>query len=151
MADQISMISRTWSSADDGTAVTSAKGAEVSCTAGISDGSWIRLFPIPYRHLERGSKFSKYDWIDVDVKRSSDSRPESYKVNPDSPGAVSREEKGIDVRMALDMIRLAHEKHYSLAVIVSQDAQELYESVMWGGLRDDLLYNTLTGPQRQGR
>ena len=31
------------------------------------------------------------------------------------------EEKGVDIRMALDVIRLAHEKAYSVAIIVSQD------------------------------
>ena len=71
--------------------VPAAKGAEVSCTAGITaDRGWIRLFPIPYRHLERASKFSKYDWIDVDVRGSSDTRPESYKVNPDSIHVISK-------------------------------------------------------------
>ena len=61
------------------------KGVEVSCTAGITDqGEWIRLFPIPYRFLESGKQFKKYQWIEVEVAKSSDTRPESYKVNLDS-------------------------------------------------------------------
>src|SRR5262245_20588652 len=58
------------------------KGVEVSCTAGVtSDGHWIRLFPLPYRRLKREQKFKKYDWIELQVRKASDSRPESF--NPD--------------------------------------------------------------------
>ena len=55
---------------------------EVSCTAGFTeDGDWIRLYPIPFRFLDSDSKYSKYQWIDVDVeKRDKDNRPESYRV-----------------------------------------------------------------------
>ena len=62
------------------------KGIEVSCTAGITeDGQWIRLFPVPYRFLDADSRFKKYQWIDVSVKKASeDNRPESYKLNVDS-------------------------------------------------------------------
>ena len=38
------------------------------------------------------------------------------------------EEKGVDVRIALDVIRLAHRKEYDVAVIFSQD-QDLSEAV----------------------
>jgi hypothetical protein len=66
--------------------VPATKGIEVSCTAGVtSDGKWIRLFPVPYRFLSTDQRFTKYQWIDVDVTRASnDSRPESYKLNVDS-------------------------------------------------------------------
>ena len=66
--------------------VPARSGIEVSCTAGItSEGEWIRLFPIPYRFLAQDQRFKKYQWIDVDVtKATSDIRPESYHVNPDS-------------------------------------------------------------------
>ena len=61
------------------------KGVEVSCTAGITDqGEWIRLFPIPYRFLESDKRFKKYQWIEVEIAKSSDPRPESYEVNIDS-------------------------------------------------------------------
>ena len=39
---------------------------------------------------------------------------------------VTAEEKGIDVRIALDVIRLAHRGEYAVGVIFSQD-QDLYE------------------------
>jgi hypothetical protein len=63
----------------------SKKVIEASCTAGICDGKWIRLFPVPYRLLDNDKRFRKYQYIEVDViKASSDSRPESFKINPDS-------------------------------------------------------------------
>jgi hypothetical protein len=63
-----------------------SKGAEVSCTAGVtSDGDWIRLFPIPYRFLTTERRFHKYQWIEADIARApNDPRPESYKVDRDS-------------------------------------------------------------------
>jgi hypothetical protein len=59
---------------------------EASCTAAISaDGKWVRMFPVPARLLEYDKRFAKWFWIEVDlVKASSDARPESYKLNPDS-------------------------------------------------------------------
>jgi len=64
----------------------SKKAIEVSCTAGITeDNKWIRLFPLPFRHLEYERRFKKYQWIEVKViKATSDPRPESYKVDLDS-------------------------------------------------------------------
>jgi hypothetical protein len=65
----------------------SSKYDELVCTAGImEDGSWIRLYPLPYRKLSNDKKYGKYQWIEVDVeKNTSDYRKESYKVlNRDS-------------------------------------------------------------------
>jgi hypothetical protein len=59
---------------------------EASCTAAISeDGQWIRMFPVPARLMEHDKRFKKWQWIEVSLfKAPSDSRPESYKLNPDS-------------------------------------------------------------------
>ena len=66
------------------------KGVEVSCTAGITDqGEWIRLFPISYRFLESDRRFRKYQWIEVEVAKSPDPRPESFEVKPDSLRIIS--------------------------------------------------------------
>ncbi len=60
-----------------------SKGLEVSCTAAITnDGKWLRLFPVPYRLLDSDKRFHKYQWIEVDVEKASDPRPESYKIRP---------------------------------------------------------------------
>ena len=66
--------------------VPATNGAEVSCTPGITvEGKWIRLFPIPYRFLDPDSQFSKYHWIDVNIRKApNDARPESYKIDRDS-------------------------------------------------------------------
>jgi hypothetical protein len=60
----------------------SEKYDELVCTAGIcEDGSWIRLYPLPFRKLDNEQKYRKYQWIEADVERNtSDFRPESYKV-----------------------------------------------------------------------
>jgi hypothetical protein len=59
---------------------------EASCTAAIGDkGEWVRLFPVPARSLDEDKRFAKWQWIEVDLlKATSDTRPESYKINPDS-------------------------------------------------------------------
>ena len=61
----------------------SKKYAELVCTAGLlEDGSWIRLYPTPFRLLKDEQKFPKYSWIEVDVeKNNSDYRKESYRPN----------------------------------------------------------------------
>ena len=55
---------------------------ELVCTAGIrEDGSWIRIYPVPFRTLESWRQYTKYQWIEALIKRNeSDSRPESFKV-----------------------------------------------------------------------
>ena len=61
---------------------------ELVCTAGLrEDGSWIRIYPVPFRKLKPYSQYSKYDWIEVDVvKNTKDFRPESFRpVSLDSP------------------------------------------------------------------
>lgn len=65
-------------------------GVEVSCTAAVSEnGRWLRLFPVPFRYLEEDKRFAKYQWIKVRIRRSSDFRPESYNIDPDSIELVS--------------------------------------------------------------
>ena len=59
----------------------SGKYDELVCTAGfLEDGSWIRIYPIPFRKKSYNEQYSKYDWIEIDiVKNKSDFRPESYR------------------------------------------------------------------------
>jgi len=63
-----------------------SKGAEVSCSAGITgDGKWIRLFPIPFRFMGGSQQFRKYQRIEVAAtKSSSDLRKESFEVDIDT-------------------------------------------------------------------
>ncbi|WP_203296431.1 hypothetical protein [Luteirhabdus pelagi] len=54
---------------------------ELVCTAGfLEDGSWIRLYPIPFRKLKTNEQYKKYQWIELDiVKNDKDFRPESFR------------------------------------------------------------------------
>lgn len=59
----------------------SSKYDELVCTAGFrEDGSWVRIYPIPFRKLDYDKRYHKYDFVKVDlIKNTSDFRPESYK------------------------------------------------------------------------
>lgn len=59
----------------------SSKYDEVVCTAGLKeDGSWIRVYPVPFRQLDDYEKYSKFDWVEIDIERNlSDPRHESYR------------------------------------------------------------------------
>lgn len=61
----------------------SAKYDELVCTAGFKeDGTWIRIYPVPFRKKSYNEQYKKYDWIELDlVKNKSDFRPESYRPN----------------------------------------------------------------------
>jgi hypothetical protein len=54
--------------------------AELVCTAGITEeGDWIRIYPVPFRFLRDEGQYSKYQWVELDLKkREDDFRPESY-------------------------------------------------------------------------
>jgi hypothetical protein len=70
----------------------STKYFETVCTGAVmEDGSPIRLYPIPFRYLDEGDRFKKYQWITARIARSTfDSRPESYRIDCDSiePGKL---------------------------------------------------------------
>ncbi len=54
---------------------------ETVCTAGLrEDGTWVRLYPVPFRRLDEGEQYRLYDWITCPLtKHSGDERPESYR------------------------------------------------------------------------
>jgi len=55
---------------------------ELVCTAGIreSDLSWVRIYPMPFRSLKEQFKYSKYQWVNLElVKNGNDGRLESYR------------------------------------------------------------------------
>ena len=59
----------------------SRKYGETVCTAGIrDDGSWVRLYPVPFRRLDEAQQYKKYDWIECRLqKNTKDPRPESFR------------------------------------------------------------------------
>lgn len=63
----------------------SRKYGETVCTAGVrEDGSWIRIYPVPFRRLNEKEQYSKFDWIEADfVPAPNDPRPETrHPVDP---------------------------------------------------------------------
>jgi len=58
---------------------------ETVCTAGIrEDGTWVRIYPVPFRRLDETEQYRKFDWLECDlVKSRTDPRPESW--NPVDP------------------------------------------------------------------
>ena len=60
----------------------SKKYDELVCTAGVEeDGSWIRIYPLPFRKLDDEQQFKKYQWIEAPLEKNpKDPRPESHHV-----------------------------------------------------------------------
>jgi hypothetical protein len=59
----------------------SRKYGETVCTAGVrEDGSWVRIYPVPFRRLDESEQYSKFDWIECRLARNSaDIRPETFR------------------------------------------------------------------------
>ena len=59
----------------------SATYDELVCTAGFKeDGSWVRIYPVPYRKLNYADQYEKWQWIEMDIVRNTkDFRKESYR------------------------------------------------------------------------
>src|SRR3954471_11993346 len=57
----------------------SRKYGETVCTAGIrEDGTWVRIYPVPFRRLQDDEQYKKFDWLELDLIRSkTDFRPET--------------------------------------------------------------------------
>lgn len=55
--------------------------SELVCTAGIlEDGSWMRLYPVPFRKLDIDQEYPKYTWVEINATRNTaDFRPETYR------------------------------------------------------------------------
>lgn len=67
--------------------VISSSYVELVCTAGMrEDGTWVRIYPVSFRRMNKKSKYEKYQWVSLELKkRDRDFRPESYSpVNLDS-------------------------------------------------------------------
>lgn len=57
----------------------SRKHGETVCTAGIrEDGSWVRLYPVPFRRLDEEEQYRKFDWVELEMRKgTADHRPET--------------------------------------------------------------------------
>lgn len=67
------------------------------CVAGVrlnedGSGSWVRIYPVAFRHLDSELQFKKFEVIEVDLTRSTkDARFESYRPNWET---LSRQKQG---------------------------------------------------------
>ena len=59
----------------------SRKYGETVCTAGIrDDGSWVRMYPVPFHRLNEEEQYKKFDWLECRLVRNpTDPRPETYR------------------------------------------------------------------------
>lgn len=120
----------------------SEKYKELACTAGFrEDGSWIRLYPIPFRFLDEEQRYKKYQWVEVDIARNKgDPRPESHRVLHTNAIRLLNEigtEHNWENRRNLilknnkvytnlkEIIGLAHENKISLAIFKPIEVMEL--------------------------
>lgn len=71
----------------------STKYGETVCTAGcLEDGSPVRIYPVPFRHLKKEEKYKAYQWIEAPIRRRSgkDPRPESYGIRAEKIMSAER-------------------------------------------------------------
>ena len=59
----------------------SRKYGETVCTAGVrEDGTWVRMYPVPFRRLEEKEQYRKFDWVECRLaSNSADPRPETFR------------------------------------------------------------------------
>ena len=59
----------------------SEKYGETVCTAGVRpDGSWVRMYPVPFRRLNQTQQYKKFDWLECRlIRNKADPRPESFR------------------------------------------------------------------------
>lgn len=76
----------------------SGKYDELVCTAGFrADGTWIRIYPIPFRRLEYDHQYKKYQWLEIDLEpNTTDFRPESYRPKNSHQGFRVLEQIGTE-------------------------------------------------------
>lgn len=116
--------------------------AELVCTAGVrKDSTWVRIYPVPFRLLGVGDRYSKFQWVNVPlIKRSSDFRPESYslgdldlleigeRVGTDNNWQARREiilDRGVVWSNLSDLIAVAKSEGVSLATFKPTKLHEL--------------------------
>ena len=59
----------------------SRKYGETVCTAGVrADGTWVRIYPVPFRRLDEEQQYRKFDWVECRLARNTtDVRPETFR------------------------------------------------------------------------
>ncbi|MFR0676994.1 hypothetical protein [Dysgonomonas mossii] len=100
----------------------SEKYEELVCTAGFrEDGTWIRIYPVPFRKLDYVNQYKKWQWIEIDlVKNTSDFRPESYRPYSEDSAITILDtmgtENGWDKRKKITLNNI----HYDLSKLIEK-------------------------------
>jgi len=129
----------------------SKKYSELVCTAGFrEDGSWIRVYPVPFRFLKQTERYSKWQWVEFDLeKNQSDKRKESYRLIDwtrdivhgevvNTEGNWSKRKKFALRNVYTDMDKLIADnknpdKHVSLAVLKPKEILDFIWKKVDGG------------------
>jgi hypothetical protein len=110
----------------------SEKYAELVCTAGISEeGSWIRLYPLPFRKLDNDQKYKRYQWIEADIERNtSDFRIESHKVlNIDTIKIIESENTKVNWEERKRILFKSEKVHTNLEELINLAKAPPYRSL----------------------
>ncbi len=80
---------------------------ETVCCAGVGrDHAWRRLYPVPFRILQEGQKFGRWNWIKYQfTSPAHDGRKESQKVVPESISPTSTVRSEDRARIAASFTR----------------------------------------------
>ena len=103
--------------------------SELVCTAGLlEDGSWIRLYPIPFRKLDIEKKYKKYTWIELEAERNTkDFRPETYRPKLSTINVLENPKK-VDWDYRKKIILGKTKIYYDLTELISE-AKERFVSL----------------------
>src|SRR3989442_131505 len=69
----------------------SRKYGETVCTAGVrEDGTWVRIYPVPFRRLNEDHRYKKFDWLEARLGRNtSDTWRETFNLIDKVPYSLS--------------------------------------------------------------
>jgi hypothetical protein len=103
----------------------SSKYDEVVCTAGLrEDGTWVRIYPIPFRKLDDYEQYRKFDWIEVDLERNlKDPRPESHRLNSNIK-VLRHVDTGHDWRERRDLVLSKSNVYTNFAEIIERNKED---------------------------
>src|SRR5665213_640522 len=79
----------------------SRKYGETVCTAGVrEDGSWVGIYPVPFRRLDETEQYRKFDWVECRLIRNQ-KRPSPRNVSCGRPqGTRARRAHGYSFKLA---------------------------------------------------
>lgn len=103
----------------------SPKYRELVCTAGLTEkGKWIRLYPIGYRYMDFYRRYSKYQWIEVEIEKNK----EDFRIDSYRPFIQTLKLLGEPLSTKKDGWQKRKEIILPTAISSLEEIQDLYES-----------------------